>query len=172
MNPSPYRSISQVQAIYGALILGVVGAAAAMAAIRVGTPGSAPAAAQGEMFLIIVGVMTASCVALAIGARSFFVARARRGAAADRSSPDAFLHPYSTAMLVRGALLESPGLMGCVVFMVTGEWAALGAAGVSLLFMAVLFPTRAGLERFAADASRPADIFPPVHREHDGRAIR
>lgn len=173
IHPRPSRSVPQAQAVYAALMLGTLSAAGAMAAVRLSSAAAAPQAAQAGMWGVILSAITGACLIAALVVPSRFVARARRESSATGSvNPDSFVFPYTTAVIVRGALLESPGLFGAVAFLITGEWWTLGSTGLALLLMAATFPSRAGLERFAADASRPEDLFPSVHPGRDRGARR
>jgi hypothetical protein len=58
------------------------------------------------------------------------------------------LGPYGMIVLIGGALAESVGLLGVVVYLVSGSRLALLAPAFSVLLILAQWPTSAGLERW------------------------
>ncbi len=55
---------------------------------------------------------------------------------------------YRVIAILRGALLEGPGLFGAVAAFLTGAWGAFTAPALSLLLLLVTFPSVKGFLRF------------------------
>jgi hypothetical protein len=62
-----------------------------------------------------------------------------------------FRQRYQSAIIIQGALVEGPGFLGCVAYLLTGQWIALAVAGACLLALIVLIPTEASVNRLLDD---------------------
>lgn len=99
-----------------------------------------PTQAQPDLvmtFAYFVPSVSAICFGL-----SFVLPAKLVSAAADKATLSAKLRGFQTALIIRMALLEMPSLLGCVAFLLTGEYYWFAANLVSMLLFAMLFPTR------------------------------
>lgn len=178
--PLPFQS-GQIAAF--ALALGVVLMTGVSLVVRATNPPAVPQGAStslqnAEQLLFVLAAIVPAGI---LGA---FIVRATQTSAARRSRSDgasaakasAASNPYSAAGLrefdaadpeVRRlttrfvmmsiiclVMIESGGLLGAVVYLLAGNPLALAAPGLSLMFMAVFFPSRSRLRAFLQDTLR------------------
>jgi hypothetical protein len=74
----------------------------------------------------------------------------REGSSGDT---EALAPKYLVMTIVRAALMEGPGLFGAVVFLLTGEVIALSVTALSLVGLALLFPTEDRYQAFVRDVT-------------------
>jgi hypothetical protein len=60
---------------------------------------------------------------------------------------------YITTNIIRGALLEGPGLLGAVTTFLTGSPLGVGLTALAVILLTIIFPTRSSFESFARDAT-------------------
>lgn len=157
------RPIQTSQLIVGALIMGMVtfGAMVVGLVMMQGPLGRDP---QLERMMVAAAVVTwVGCTVAAAALWMIMLVRTRRvweagglrqgGLPGQPTNEDVagFLPPYTSALILRAAMLEGPGLFGIIVFLLTGNWIGMVIAGLSALGLAAMFPTRS---KFLAYASR------------------
>ncbi len=74
----------------------------------------------------------------------------KRDEESDQRRLSQFLSPFTTLTILAGAMAEGFGLFGAVVFMVTGQPAALVAPAIAALFLTAVFPSEQRLRAFVA----------------------
>lgn len=151
-HPSPLQDQLRVlPIIVGGLIAGLATFAAVVLLVAPGGPlTNTPArAAPGPsidvpLLIAVAALLLAGMVgfiAVGVTART----RARR-AWQDRADDEQGAHAVGSVLLnttiIRAALVEGPGLFGCVYTLITGNLAGLAAAAVAVAFLVSLVPVR------------------------------
>ncbi|GIK19948.1 MAG: hypothetical protein DYG93_11945 [Leptolyngbya sp. PLA2] len=135
--------------IVGGLIAGLITFAVIVLMVAPGgpltnTPAPAAPSINTPLLVAVAGLMFVGVVGfIAVGAS----ARARaRSAWQERADDEQGAHAVGAVLLnttiVRAALVEGPGLFGCVSTLITGHLAGLAAAAVSVVFLVSLVPVR------------------------------
>lgn len=124
-----------------------------------------PAATGPDMDLIFAVMLGAGALSLLPVAMFILpVMRKKAGIAAADASADsdpvapklAAIGPYTTALLLRAAMVEGLGLLGAVAALLTENLLFLIAPGLAIAIIIAFFPTRAKFERFYIDAIEAA----------------
>lgn len=115
-------------------------------------PSPVPAAHNRMMALIVapvwmVGLLCSVTVPRAM-ARS-----ARRAHEHTPLDEPALTSRWKTVSIARMAYLEGPGLMGAVMYQVTGEWGTLLAPALSIFILLVGMPSAGGYQRFREEVT-------------------
>lgn len=157
-NPILLAQVITAGLILGAVLFTAVGV--------VMNAASGPAAGRpGDDFMLLalggVWVSTAAALVVVSRVRTATIRREWRLHEAElRSDPDAagrfIASRWTMSVILRGALLEGPALFGAMLCYQYGQWPGLVVAGVNAAVLAVMFPTRAGLEAFAARVAGPS----------------
>lgn len=124
-----------------------------------------PAATGSDMNLIFAVMLGAGALSM-LPATVFILPLMRKKAgvaAADAASdedPDApklaAIGPYTTALLLRAAMVEGLGLLGAVAALLTENLLFLIAPAAAVAIIGAFFPTKAKFERFYTDAIEAA----------------
>jgi hypothetical protein len=126
-NAQPPGRAKVIRLIHLGLTMGVVLMAVTIAAMRIS--GSAPEPSMSSTTAL--GITGAGVLAIAI---SLAVLRPRVGQRDSAESVDDFWSgPPTQAALIAWAVIEAGGLLGVVGYMLSGAWAPLGLAVVSIL---------------------------------------
>jgi hypothetical protein len=64
------------------------------------------------------------------------------------------LEDYRRLALVRGGVIEGPGFLAVITYVLTGSQLALAVAGLSVVLLLATIPSRAGLQRLADDITQ------------------
>lgn len=125
-----------------------------------------PPAPDPDDMEMIFAILLGAWAILAIPASLFILPAMRKQAgiaAADSASdadPDAprlaAIGPYTTALLLRAALVEGGGLFGAVIALITGQMLFLIAPLAAAAIIGAYFPTRAKFERFYTESIEKA----------------
>lgn len=143
-----------VQVIIGALCLGLVTFGAVVAWLV--KTGQVPAASGGTFEVlgyVAKGMLFAGVVAGWLFWRSGCTrAKSLAAGLSEGDARDSLLGLFQTGLIVRGALVEGPGLFCIVVALLTHDLLMLAWGGVAVAGLVAIFPTRGTYERFVRDA--------------------
>lgn len=143
----PIRSI---RILHVALIGGIVLFASVAVLAGLGTPDSNLAL---PLFIGLGALTVGVAVVQPLLRRQFLGSLAARHDAATDELRMGLLPPELASLsIVRAALVEGVGLFGVVVFMLTGQWAALAAPGLAIVLIAACIPTRERAEGLLREA--------------------
>ncbi|HYE61531.1 MAG TPA: hypothetical protein VD997_06020 [Phycisphaerales bacterium] len=108
-----------------------------------------------EILLYVLAALWPVCAIMSVVMNSVMVrqARAQWNNGSGQGDEDDLLPAYSSAVIVRGALLEGPGLFGAVAFMLTGNMLALIAPALSLAALGLIFPSQEKFRAFVRDVT-------------------
>lgn len=138
------KRLRVIQILVGALMMGLLTASVVMALLVV-IGHAPPSPAHAKTFAIVVPGLFVATLAASIVVGRALQTQARQQWDATSPPKDAvtFVMPkFEVQSILRGALLEGPGLFGAVATMLTGEYLFLVVPGLSLLGLAATFPTR------------------------------
>jgi hypothetical protein len=146
------RTLLRLRVILAAMGGGIVALVAVAISVVTGQafrPDPGPA----TMLFPALGCMALGAIAAYVILRRQIVAGLRRvwqeQDPAERQ-PGNLIGHFQTLTVISAALAEGPSLIGAVIFLVTGIWAALFAPLLGLFVLSLLLPTRDRFERFAA----------------------
>jgi hypothetical protein len=144
------RQLRLTKVLVGALMLGLVSLTGTFSVLMQSSGKASPGLSQMPM-LGVLGMVWLSSAGM-----SFFIPAMITNALKRQftgAPPDvamrALMPKYRVIAILRGALLEGPGLFGAVAAFLTGAWGAFAAPALSLLVLLVTFPSVKGFLRFA-----------------------
>jgi hypothetical protein len=149
-------AIRSMRIISTAILFSLCAFAAVAAAFRPELAGSFSPRLQ-ESLLVISFIGAVSCAAAYFAIDRQTRAALREQARDPRASAEPLLpvlEPYRRLTVLRAALIEAPGLLALLSYLVGGSEASLVIAGASLLLLVATLPSRSGLERFADELAR------------------
>ena len=134
------------QIILSLLLVGVIVFTIVVIFVR---PPEEPDEERAPLMLLILGVVAFSVLPVyGIVRKGFIKALSRRHQLALAEVRHHQIPPELMGLaIVGGALTESVGIFGAVVFMLTGEWYALAAPAVAVILLGVQIPGKESLER-------------------------
>jgi hypothetical protein len=151
-NQMPAGTLGTGRVIIGALILGLVAATGVMYALV--ASGHATPSASGSVLLLVLAVLWPSTLATSVVLSRAWVRQARADWQQSGGDRESLLPRFLALTILRGALLEGSGIFGAVVYMMTGQGAALLAPVLSAgLMLTMVFPTRERFEGFVRDVT-------------------
>ena len=140
--------IQSLRVVLGALLLGMTSFAAVAAFL-----GPSKGAADPKLFLIALAVMgPVELILYRLAVRPAIIrqaAQALRAGATDAAMEARF----TAATILAAALAEGWGLFGCVIVMISGQWAALVAPACAAAVLGSLLDVRGRFERFKQEAA-------------------
>lgn len=151
-NPAGAPTLASVQIVVGALAAGLTVFAGVAAFLG---PSASPAGAPRTWTLLVAGFTVANLIAVTLVTR-LSVVRARQRYLAGLLSRDRLLGEFLILSLLRGALVEAPGLFGCVAYIVGAVPVGLPVALACVIaLLALVFPTRGRFESYSEAVTRP-----------------
>lgn len=144
MLPEPAeKRLRIIQILVGALMMGLLSASVVMALlVFIGHKPPSPALAR-TFAMIVPGLFLTTFVVSVVAGRALTSQARQQWETTSPPKDAAFfaLPKYEVLVILRGALLEGPGLCGAVATMLTGEYMFLIVPGLSLMGLAATFPT-------------------------------
>jgi hypothetical protein len=155
MTQSVEEATRAAQVVTGGLISGLLLFAVVASMVAPISPSPAPSVTA-AMFGVLLGMSVASAVGYGAVRRSLLSElRARRSELRQDGDPARLVvEAYRRFVVIGGGLIEGPGFLALMTYLVTGKVVALGAAGLAVLLLAMHFPSSAKVRRLAEDASR------------------
>lgn len=149
---SPSVPIRTTRLVLVALVVGLVVFAGTSAFVR----STMPPRAETDVVRVLPFVVGATFVVVAAAylvVRKTTLARlaASKAEALELARQGLLPGPLHALAIVGAALLEGPGLLGAVTLLLGGPWYLVAAPLISALAIAVLIPTRAGVETLVND---------------------
>lgn len=138
------RRLRVLQILIGALMMGLLSASVVMTLLVV-IGHAPPSPSLAKTFAVVVPALFAATLVASVVVLRALTSQARQQweAASPHEDPAAFAMPkFEVQAILRGALLEGPGLFGAVATMLTGECLFLIVPGLALLGLAATFPTK------------------------------
>jgi hypothetical protein len=148
----PQVTLRSIQMIVGALALGLAAFTAVAAAVVASRGPLSPDPHLANMLLIVLFPLWFASVIGGVVLGRATSSRLARGPAEGRT-PESLLAQFSSITIIRSALAEGPGLFGAIVLLLSGWYAAALAPFLSLVVMALSFPTRERLDAFERAAA-------------------
>lgn len=142
------------QIIAGALMMGVITFGVIAVVIAWDNPPGDPLLPLMAVAFAAIAIPVRFGVAAAMvsGSRSHIMKEVRGGRLQDSTRIAGQLYgAYQTRMIVGMALLEGAAFFNLIAYIVGSRWWNLAAAGVLLLMMAAMFPTKNKLEQWVHD---------------------
>ncbi len=139
--PSVEQAVRSAQVVVGALVAGLIMFGVVVEAVlRAGAaqPG------LGDVLLPVLGVLYLGAGGASVALPRIMLSRAmvQVGGLGPDEAARALAPAYLTSCILRGALLEGPGLFGLVIVMLTGNPLAYVAPALSVLMLVGTFPGR------------------------------
>lgn len=109
-----------------------------------------------NLLLLVLAALAVAELAAYVVIRKVITGNLRRrwlGHAVEDVPPEELLKWFQTLTLVGAAMAEGLSLFGLVILLVTGNWPAIVAPAIGLLLIALHFPTRDKLNRFAGSVT-------------------
>lgn len=153
--------------MYSAFIVGLMAFAIIVLVLQLNSAPPSPSAppppdADADGMDLMFGVLVGAWAIFVLPASLFFLPAMRKSAgiaAADAHSDDepdaaklAAIGPYTTALLLRAALVEGWGLFSTVAALLTGNMLFLIAPVLAVAILGAFFPTRAKFERYYTES--------------------
>lgn len=155
--PQPQASIRTCQIITVALIVGLL----FFGAIAVYHVADSPVNRnENTITMVALGVIAVTLLARRIVLSKIddrTIHRIARHETTASSLPE-FLQGYQTRTIVGMALLEGPGFIAGVAYMIEGRWIAMAAMGFQILIMLAAFPTEGKFRRWDEGAQSFEDF--------------
>ncbi len=154
-NDKLHPSLQNLRLIIPAMALGVIIFAAIVIFLVAGGRMNTHPTLENPLLLALVALAVMEVVAYIV-IRKVITGNLRRrwlGHAAEDVPPDELAKWFQTLTLVGAALAEAPSLFGLVILLITGNWLAIAAPAIGLLLIALHFPTRDKLNRFAGNVT-------------------
>lgn len=116
------------------------------------TPGQQPLPLN-AMYAMLGALGAGSVVAYFVHGRSCVkkAKEAWKARTSDDDGRDAVARVLMTTTILKGALVEGPGLFGAVLILLTGSLAAIAAPIVALVLLAIMLPVRSRFETLLAE---------------------
>lgn len=151
-NQMPSGTLGTGRVIVSALILGLVAATGVMYVLV--ASGHAPPSSSADVLLMALAVIWPTTLAASLVISRAWLRQARAEWQQSGGDQDSLMPRFLMLTILRSALLEGSGLFGAVVYMMTGQGAALLAPVLSAgLMLTMVFPTRERFEGFVRDVT-------------------
>jgi hypothetical protein len=158
LSPTPDARLRTMRIVLGALCVGVVSMAAVMVWQRQAAPLPPPELPVVTFVALgFAAFMAVFSVAIPLFLQAAWRRQLRRqegppptGATPALSSEEAWWARYQSRLILQAALLEGPAFFQLIAYRVEGLPVSLGVAAGLLICLLMLFPTRAGVERWVA----------------------
>lgn len=138
---SPEQTLRVARMVVGALLGGLLTFAVVVIVLGSGS------SSGGDALLVATAVVLGASVVASFVAGRVLVAHYRRR---DLTDENLLAQAFFQTTLIRVALLEGPGFLCLVTYLLYGQRLALAGAAVCFALMLALFPTRASWDRFHA----------------------
>ncbi len=157
MNPTdkPESRLRIPQVLIAAMAMGLLAFAAVVAYI-VREARTTPPMVQSasEIGMVVKGLTVVGVILGWVLWRVFLKqARARAQGQEQAEAADTVFPLFQTALVLRAALIEGPGLFAVTATMLTGNWWNMAWAGVALAGFIAIFPTRGTFAHYVEEAT-------------------
>jgi len=148
-------SLQNLRLIIPAMAMGVI-VFAAIVVFLITSGGMNTDPEPANLLLLVLAALAVMELAAYVVIRKVMMGNLRRrwvGRPVEDVPPEELARGFQTLTLVGAALAEGFSLFGLVILLVTGNWLAIAASAIGLLLIALHFPTRDKLSRFAGNVT-------------------